>query len=201
VVQGMTRAIALTGGIGSGKCTVATMFAEMEVPVLDLDAVGRELLDKPKVQAALLLAFGTNIQEPLGHINRKALAARAFCNVEQTARLNAILHPEIVAYEQQWIKNQKVPYAIIEASVLLESGGAPRMDGVIAVLANESLRRKRVLVRGKQDEAMFEKIIERQCDDKMRHQHADYILQNDGSLESLQQQVMQLSEQLTRESL
>jgi len=177
MVQSTTRAIALTGGIGSGKSTVAKMFADIGVPV-----------------------FGSDIQDEQGGIDRKLLAARAFSDVKQTARLNAILHPEIVAYEQQWLKEQRAPYAIIEASVLLESGGASRMDGVIVVLANQTLRKERVLARGKQDEAMFDKIIERQCDDNTRRKHADYILQNDGSLESLQQQVMQLSEKFTKES-
>ncbi|PCI44337.1 MAG: dephospho-CoA kinase [Proteobacteria bacterium] len=196
----MTRAIALTGGIGSGKSTVAKMFADMEIPVLDLDAVGRELLDSPKVQAALMHAFGTDIQTSQGHIDRKTLAARAFCDADKTARLNAILHPEIAAYEQQWLKKQHASYVIIEASVLLESGGVSRMDGLIVVLADQSVRKKRVLMRGKQNEAMFNQIIERQCDDNMRHKHADYILHNDGSLQALQQQVVQLSEQLSKES-
>jgi len=199
VVRNMTRAIALTGGIGSGKSTVAKMFADMEIPVLDLDAVGRELLDSPKVQAALMRTFGSDIQASQGHIDRKTLAARAFCNAEQTARLNAVLHPEIVLYEQQWLKNQNAPYAIIEASVILESSGVSRMDGLIVVLANQVLRKKRVLARGKQNETMFKKIVERQCDDNIRYKHADYILQNDGSLQSLQQQVVQLSEQLSKE--
>jgi len=196
----MTRAIGLTGGIGSGKSTVAMMFADMGVPVLDLDVVGRALLDSPQVQFALIDTFGVNIQHAQGDIDRKALAARAFCNDEQAARLNAILHPEIVAYEQQWLKKQRASYAMIEASVLLESGGASRMDGVIVVLTNQTLRKERVLARGHQDEAMFDKIIERQCDDNTRRKHADYILQNDGSLEFLQQQVMQLSEKFMKES-
>jgi len=200
MVQSTTRAIALTGGIGSGKSTVAKMFADIGVPVLDLDAVGRELLESATIQSALVNDFGSDIQDEQGGIDRKLLAARAFSDVKQTARLNAILHPEIVAYEQQWLKEQRAPYAIIEASVLLESGGASRMDGVIVVLANQTLRKERVLARGKQDEAMFDKIIERQCDDNTRRKHADYILQNDGSLESLQQQVMQLSEKFTKES-
>jgi len=192
----MTRAIALTGGIGSGKSTVAKMFSDMEIPVLDLDAVGRDLLDSSKVQAALIHIFGAEIQAAQGHIDRKALAVQAFCNDEQTMRLNAILHPEIAAYEKQWLKNQSAPYAIIEASVLLESGGASRMDGVIVVLANQALRKARVLARGKQDETMFKKIIERQCSDDVRREFADYILHNDGSLQSLQKQVMQLMKEL-----
>ncbi len=199
--QPKMRTVALTGGIGSGKSTVAKMFADMAVPVLDLDAVGRELLDSPKIQSALVDAFGSDIQNEQGGIDRNLLAARAFCDAEQTARLNAILHPEILAFEQQWLKRQTAPYVIIEASVLLESGGVSRMDGLIVVLANQALRKKRVLTRGKQGEAIFNQIIERQCDDNMRHKHADYILHNDGSLESLQQKVMQLSELLMKESL
>ena len=198
IVQSTTRAIALTGGIGSGKSTVAKMFADIGVPVLDLDAVGRELLESATIQSALVNDFGSDIQDEQGGIDRKLLAARAFSDVKQTARLNAILHPEIVAYEQQWLKKQSASYAMIEASVLLESGDASRMDSVIVVLANQTLRKERVVARGKQDEAMFDKIVERQCDDAMRHQHADYILQNDGTLESLQQQVIQLSEKLRK---
>ncbi len=201
MMQTNTRAIALTGGIGSGKSTVAKMFADMGVPVLDLDVVGRDMLASPTVQSALLDTFGSGIQNEQGGIDRKLLATQAFCDAKQTARLNAILHPEIVAFEQQWLKQQHAPYAIIEASVVLESGGISRMDALIVVLADKTLRKKRVLTRGKQDEAMFKQIIERQCDDDMRRKYANYILHNDSSLESLQQQVIQLSEQLMKESL
>jgi len=201
MTQSMTRSIALTGGIGSGKSTVAKMFADMAAPVLDLDAVGRGLLDNSKIQLALVDAFGSDIQDEQGKVDRSLLAARAFCNKDETARLSAILHPEILAFEKQWLKEQYAPYVIIEASVLLESGGVARMDGLIVVLADEALRKERVLRRGKQNEAMLAQIIERQCDDSLRHKHADYILYNDGSLESLQEQVMQLSEQLSKESL
>jgi len=195
----LTKALALTGGIGSGKSTVSTMFAELGVPILDLDVVGRRLLDDKHIQASLQRAFGEDVIDAQGCMNRQILADRAFNDASQTARLNAILHPEIIAYEQQWLKNKQAPYAMIEASVLLESGGVARMDGLIVVLANQALRKTRVLARGQQDVVVFEKIIARQCNDAMRRKHADYILQNNGSLESLQQQVIQLSEQLMRE--
>jgi len=197
----MTQRIALTGGIGSGKSTVAKMFAAMSVPVLDLDVVGRELLDSAKIRVALIEVFGLGIIDKLGYVDRRVLAERAFCDAEKIARLNAILHPEILKFEQQWLEKQSAPYAIIEASVLLESGGVARMDGLIVVLADQALRKARVLARGKQDEAMFEKIIARQCDDNLRRKHADYILHNDGSLESLQSQVMKLSKQFMEKFL
>jgi len=195
----LSKAIALTGGIGSGKSTVASMFADLGIPVLDLDAVGRKLLDKSDVQSALIRVFGSDIQGKQGQVDRKILAERAFCNNEQTARLNAILHPEIMCYERQWLKNQYAPYAIIEASVLLESGGIERMDGLIAVVANQTLRKARVVARGRQNEAMFEKIVARQCDDSMRYKYANYILNNEGSLAELEQQVQYLSRKLYEE--
>jgi len=195
----VTKALALTGGIGSGKSTVAGMFAALGVPSLDLDAVGKRLLDEPHVQVALQSAFGEDVVDSQGRVQRQTLAARAFDNANKTSQLNAILHPEITAYERQWLTKQATPYAIIEASVLLESGGLGRMDGLIVVLAEQALRQARVLARGQQDEVMFERIVARQCDDTLRRQHADYILQNDASLESLQQQVMQLYGQLAKE--
>ncbi|MDQ6955317.1 MAG: dephospho-CoA kinase [Mariprofundaceae bacterium] len=192
------RVIGLTGGIGSGKSTVADMFAEIGVPVLDLDAVGHALLDEPRVQTALLVTFGASIQNKQGAIDRRALAAQAFANPQQTKALNAIMHPEILRREQAWITKQSVPYVMIEASVLLESGGVDRMDGLIVVIANEKLRKLRVLSRGKQNEAMFERIKQRQCEDAMRYKYADHILKNEGTLESLNKQVLSLSQELYR---
>jgi len=192
----MTRAIALTGGIGSGKSTVAAMFAKMAVPVLDLDAVGRNLLDSASVKTALIAAFGHEIQNSQGEIDRKKLASIAFSDADKTAELNSILHPEILRYEQQWLSKQSAPYVIIEASVLLESGAASRMDGLIVVFADKALRKERVLSRGKQDSEMFEKIVARQCDDQFRRSHADFMINNDGSLALLQEQVLLLSKQL-----
>ncbi len=189
------KAIGLTGGIGSGKSTVASMFAQRGIPVLDLDQVGKIFLKNKCVQDDLCAAFGDTVVKQ-GVVQSTKLAAIAFADDESTKRLNAILHPHIYAYEQQWLAEQTGDYAMVEASVLIESGGVERMDALVVVMADEAVRKARVLARGKQDESMFERIVKRQCDDDTRLLMANYLLDNDGDMKALEQQVVLLSKQL-----
>jgi len=193
----MTAAVGLTGGIGSGKSTVAAMFAASGVPVLDLDAVGRELTrsGEPALQA-LVEAFGRDILNNDGSLNRARLAERCFGDAEQTQILNRIMHPPIWAAEERWLQQLTAPYALIEAAVLQESGGASRMDAMVVVVASEQLRRQRVLARGSQTVSMFEAIAARQLHDDERRQQADHVLENDGDLVALQRQVKALHQLL-----
>jgi len=192
----MSRAIGLTGGIGSGKSTAAKMLSELGVPVLDLDKVGREMLNQENIQAQLREAFGEIICDQDGNINRTSLASLAFKDTVNTQKLNAILHPAIRAYEAVWLSQQSSLYVVIEASVLLESGAGMRMDSVVVVLADVAIRQARVLARGKQDKIMFDAIIRRQCDDRTRLEAADYVLQNNATLEHLKAQVESLHRKL-----
>ncbi|MBL1352571.1 MAG: dephospho-CoA kinase [Zetaproteobacteria bacterium] len=195
----MTRRIALTGGIGSGKSTVAAMFTEINVPVLDLDQVGHRCLDGLVVREQLQAAFGADILDVKGFVQRKKLAAKAFLDTKTTQQLNRILHPVILAKEKIWVAQQSAPYVIIEAPVLLESAGEARMDAVVVVMADLALRRQRVVERGYQDAAAFEQILKRQCDDVLRRIKADYILENSGELRVLTLQVMTLHQQWMRD--
>jgi len=188
------RSIALTGGIGSGKSTAAKIFAEKGVPTLDLDRVGHCCLEELSVQAQLVAHFGLDILDARGSVQRNKLASKAFSSAQATEHLNCILHPAILAKEQAWLHQQCAPYVLIEASVLLESSGEARMDAVAVVLADVELRRQRVLQRGLQDAAAFERILKRQCDDALRRKKADYILDNSGGLSALEVQIMRLHE-------
>jgi len=191
------RRIGLTGGIGSGKSTVASMFAEMGVPVLDLDQVGRELLAPgSKALQQIAEAFGDFCLLPDGSLDRKALAAHCFADAARTESLNAIMHPLIWQAEEQWLVKQQTPWVIIEASVLLESGGLKRMHAVIVVMAEERVRLQRVIQRGWQSEDEFYAILKRQCQDKQRREQADYLIDNNASLQSLRDQVSALYELL-----
>lgn len=193
----MPRKIGLTGGIGSGKSTVAAMFAELGVPVLDLDRVGHAVAapGTPGLQQ-LIDAFGADILHQDGSLDRSLLAERCFCDPLQTGRLNAIMHPLIRAAEQQWLQAQSAAFVIIEASVLLESGGAERMDAVIVVLADHEIRRARVLARGDRSPEQFEAIVARQCSDEERRAAADYLMINNGSTEALRAQVERIHREL-----
>ncbi|MDX8397831.1 MAG: dephospho-CoA kinase [Mariprofundaceae bacterium] len=183
------KVVALTGGIGSGKSTAVAMFAQLGVPILDLDQVGHGLLEDSNIKQELSSIFGQGILSSAGEIDRKALAKKAFASAAHTASLNKVMHPAIALKEQIWLSQQDAPYVLIEASVLLESGSYKRMDAVIVVLADQALRCSRALARGLQTKTMFEIICSRQCDDALRQELADYTLNNTHDFESLQKQV------------
>jgi len=192
--------IGLTGGIGSGKSTVASIFAGLGIPVLDLDKVGQTVAQTDSAGLEQLVeAFGTNILNHDGSLNRKALAQHCFSDAVRTAKLNAIMHPFIWQVEEHWLSQQQGDYVIIEASVLLESGGAGRMDAVIVVLADMMLRRNRVLARGEGSAAKFDAIVARQCSDTKRRKVADFIITNEGSLTQLRQQVINIERLLQKQ--
>jgi len=190
--------VGLTGGIGSGKSTVAEMFAKSGVPVLDLDNVGRELASQPKHLAMLVHAFGDTILHTNGNLNRRTLAAMCFSNCENTKQLNQIMHPLIWQATDDWLSRQHACYALIEASVLIESEGASRMDDVVVILASEQLRRKRVLASRDIDTAYVDTIIQRQCNDEIRYATADYVIENHADLPALQTKVDTLHRQLMK---
>ncbi len=194
----MTARIGLTGGIGSGKSTVAAMFASWDVPVLDLDQVGRELTAQADVVQQLAACFGNGIMNDDGKLNRKALARRVFADAEALQRLNRLLHPLIWQREAQWLAQLDAPFAVIEASALIESGGIARMDAVIVVLADAALRRQRVVARGYPDIALFNDIIRQQVDDEQRMAVADYRIDNQGDLTALEVQVRDVYVALNR---
>jgi dephospho-CoA kinase len=106
------------------------------------------------------------------------------------------MHPAIQAYEADWRAQQSAPFAIIEASVLIESGGLERMHALIVVMCDKDIRLQRLLKRGKQRQAQILNIIQRQCSDEERLKYADYILDNNGDLKHLEQQVKRLYPQL-----
>ncbi len=188
--------VGLTGGIGSGKSTVATIFSELGVPILDLDTVGRNLALQPNPLAMLVRAFGDSILHMDGTLDRQKLASVCFSNTENTKQLNQIMHPLIWQITDDWLSRQQACYALIEASVLIESGGVSRMDDVVVMLASESLRHMRVLDGRNIDAASFNMIARQQCNDDARYAAADYVIENHADLSSLQEKTKTLHHQL-----
>ncbi len=188
--------IGLTGGIGSGKTTLARLLGERQVPVLDLDGLGRALHSDSACMAELVDAFGKEIVDATGAIDRRALAALCFADGEKTEMLNRIMHPRIWAQTEAWCAEQDAVYVLIEASVLIESGGASRMDAVVVVLADAAIRRQRVLASRNMDAQQFEAIVRRQCSDAERRQVADFIVENNADLHALNCQAEALHREL-----
>ena len=173
------------------------MFSNLGMPVLDLDLVGQQVTaSNPEALAALVKAFGREILDG-DRLNRKRLADICFPSREKTKQLNDILHPLIWQEMSDWTEEQNAAYVIIEASVLIESGGYDRMEATIVVMADLSLRKQRVLSRGEQTAASFESIVKMQCSDEERRRHADFIIHNDGTVEALKEKVESLHGLLT----
>jgi dephospho-CoA kinase len=173
------------------------MFAELGVPVLDLDKVGRKLTQPGGAGLkALKATFGSGILRPDGSLDREKLAGMSFADKRQLKMLTDILHPMIWERERIWLVGLDAPYAIVEAVVLLESGGAGRMDAIIAVISDLELRRQRVLSRGYPSLAHFEKIIRNQCRDEDRLQAADFVIYNNHGLDELRSQVTRIHHEL-----
>jgi len=154
------------------------------------------LLLENDICMALQVCFGDAVVTENGKINRQKLAALAFSDASKTQKLNQIMHPAIKQREAQWLAQQNAPYAVVEASVLLESGAHKRMDAVAVVLADQAVRQKRVLQRGAQDLAVFEAIVVRQCDDIIRKKYADFTLHNNGTIDALYAKVLAFKESL-----
>ena len=190
--------VGLTGGIGSGKSTVASMFAALGVPVLDLDEAGhRVTAPGSEGLVALVQQFGDQILDG-DQLNRRKLAEICFASSEKIEQLNTILHPLIWQEEERWKCEQHATYLVVEASVLIESKGYDRMDHLVVVMADLAIREQRVLQRPGMSESMFESIISRQCDDADRLRLADDIIENNSDIESLQTHVESLHSRLIK---
>ncbi len=190
-----TKFYGLTGGIGSGKSTTAQLFADLGVPILDLDKLGHTALTQNDIKAKLIQAFGESILDG-NEVNRGKLAKLAFASQENTQTLNQIMHPTIQQLEQRWREKQTAPYAIIEASVLIESGGRKRMHGLIVMMCSQAIRERRLIARGTPSKEQIQTILQRQCSDAQRLELADYVLDNEADLQSLAAQVKALHQKL-----
>ena len=184
--------LALTGGLGSGKSTAAQVFAERGAVVIDLDEIGKTLLTQAAVvRERVVGAFGEGILGADGLIDRAALAAAAFATEEGTARLNAIMHPAILAavagaLDTLALQGEQPPAVVLVIPLLVESPlFLEPVDAVLAISANEDVRIERAMARGMSREDA-ENRLARQASDGERREIADYVIENDGDIESFQ---------------
>jgi dephospho-CoA kinase len=185
--------IGLTGGIGSGKSTVAAMLAELGASVIDADQVGHEIY-RPGSEGFRLVraAFGPEVVGADGTIDRKALGARVFAEPAALARLNALLHPLIGAAirERLGAARAAAPEApvVVEAAIMLEAGWR-FFDHIWVVLVSRETAIARVTASRGLGRAEVERRIDAQLSNAERRRHADVVLENDGTLDALRGQV------------
>lgn len=179
----------LTGGIASGKTTVASLFREWGVPVVDADAVAREVvLPGSPALAEIARAFGPEVIGEDGALDRKALAKRAFATPEGRRALGAITHPRIAARSQEHFARLTAagePLVAYDAALLVENGLADAFRPLVVVAAPEALQRERAAARDGEDEAAVAARIAAQMPLADKVAVADFVIQNDASREAL----------------
>ncbi|MDN5740980.1 dephospho-CoA kinase [Corynebacterium casei] len=190
------KIIGLTGGIGSGKSTVAQLFVEEGFPLIDADVIAREVVaaGQPALQE-LADVFGADILEPSGELNRQLLAQRAFADRETTDKLNAITHPRIQQRTQELFdayREKDVEAVIYDMPLLVDNGLDRAMDWVIVVdVAAEERIRRLVEYRGLEEEDA-QRRVKAQIPDGLRLAAADSVIDNNAAIDNLKPQVDQL---------
>ena len=171
--------IGLTGGIGSGKTTVAKIFTVLGIPVYYADIEAKRIMNEdPELRRSLITHFGAQSYEN-DQLNRKYLASQVFTDPYKLELLNSIVHPVTINDAEQWMKKQSTLYVIKEAALLFEAGAAEHLDLVIGVTAPQALRMKRVMER---DNITREDVLKRmrnQVDEVIKMRLCDFVINND----------------------
>lgn len=185
--------IGLTGGIGSGKSTVCGLFQKLGVPVIDTDLIARELVEPGSAALQKIVAlFGQQLLHADGSLDRARLRQLVFSDKEQLMQLEQLLHPLIREEMEQRIRTLRSPYVLLAIPLLLEKEWQHSLDRVLVVDCSESLQRERVAKRDGSSAETIEHIIARQIPRSQRLAAADDIINNNGTIASLQQQVESL---------
>lgn len=175
----MTKIIGLTGGIGSGKTTIAKHIKSLGIPIYIADDEAKKILMLPETLKSLKLVFGNTIFDN-ETLNKNKLANIVFSNPEMLKQLNKIIHPAVKRDFDNWlIANKNQPLVIKEAAILFESGSYRDCDAVITIVTTLNSRIQRVMER---DKTSYEAVLSRinnQWTDEMRIEKSDYVIENE----------------------
>ena len=195
--------VGLTGSIGVGKSFVASVFVELGCHVLDADQTAREVVmpGTPGLKA-LTEAFGEEILNPDGTLNRKQLGAVVFNDESQRQRLNHLLHPFIIVRQDEimkaWEAEDPDGIGIIDAALMIESGGYKRFDKLIVVHCRPEVQLERLMLRDKlsRDEAL--RRINSQMPQEEKQKFADYLIDTSDGFELTRARTVEIYQQLIR---
>ena len=171
--------IGLTGGIGSGKSTVAKIFEMLGIPVYYADDVAKRIMNtNESIRRQLIGHFGEDSYNG-NDLNRQYIATQVFNNAETLALLNSIVHPVTIADADNWMKKQTTAYAVKEAALIFEANIDKHLDYVIGVSAPAELRLKRVMQRDNVTPEKVQQRMDKQMDDDEKMKRCDFIIYND----------------------
>lgn len=188
--------IGLTGGIGSGKSTVAEMFESLGVPIIDMDRIARQIVEPGQpALTQIKQAFGEKIVAASGQLNRQQLSKIIFDSAEKRHQLEAILHPLIRQETARQLAELKSPYCIVVIPLLLESEQRSLVDRVLVVDVPESLQITRTMQRDGISAAQVRKILAAQVGRDSRLNAADDVIDNSAAMEDIRHRVDELDQQ------
>ncbi len=170
--------VGLTGGIGSGKTTVAKQFEALGIPVYIADVEAKRLMAKSKIiKRKLIQLFGKKayINDVL---NKQFIADIIFNDKTFLRKMNAIIHPRVAKHFEKWVLKQDAPYIIKEVAILFENGGHTACDYIITVTAPKDLRIKRLLMRDNTTKNKIQAIMKNQWTDEEKIKYSHYIIDN-----------------------
>lgn len=192
----MPYVVALSGGVASGKSTIANLFAQLGVPIIDADIIARQVVEVgTEALAQIVKHFSTEILLPNGELDRSQLREIIFNNDHERLWLNNLLHPIIHQITQKQIAKQTAPYVIWVVPLLIENNLHQLADRVLMVDVPETLQMERLIYRDKISESLAKRMIRTQVPLAERLSYADDIIVNNGNLASLSEQVNKLHQQ------
>jgi len=188
--------IGLTGGIGTGKTLVSNLLREQGAVIIDADKVGHEAyLPHTEAWEEVVKAFGRDILQPSGEIDRKKLGAIVFNDPKALEKLNSIMHPRMYRMMEkriQELREQGVEDVVVEAALLIEAHWTPLVDEVWVVTSPEEVVIQRIQSRNNLPEEAIRSRIRSQMPQEERVRHADVVIENDGDLGQLREKVQAL---------
>jgi dephospho-CoA kinase len=195
--------VGLTGSIGVGKSFVASVFTELGCHVLDADQTAREVvLPGTPGLAALTKEFGDEVLNPDRTLNRKQLGAIVFGDEEKRQRLNHILHPFIIARQDEilngWERKDPNGIGIVDAALMIESGGYKRFDKLIVVHCRPEVQLERLMLRDHLSRDEARRRIDSQMPQEEKQKFADYLIDTSDGFELTRAQTLQVYNSLTR---
>ncbi len=192
------KIIGLTGGIGSGKSTIAKWFSENDIPVYDSDREAKKLMNEhPEVIQKLIDLFGEEAYQN-GVYNNRFVASQVFKDKELLKKLNQIVHPAVFYHFRNWVGNQHSEFVVKEAAILFESGSFKDCDAIISVVADEIIRIKRVEERDGLESEQIRQRMKNQWTDEQRIELSDYVIYNNRGLEELKSEFSELYKKLLK---
>jgi len=193
--------VGLTGSIAVGKSYVCSVLAEEGCHVIDADEVAREVVE-PGTQGLSLIVrdFGEEVLGPDGRLDRARLGAIVFSDPQKRQLLNSLLHPLVIEAQDEWLENTERDdpdgIAVVDAALMIESGGYKRFDKLIVVWCEPELQLRRLMKRNALDREEAEKRIASQMSQEEKKKYADFLIDTSGEFDETRQQVLGVLEVL-----